>query len=120
MRARYGWLGTVAIVVAMYPVMATAQPTVPESLPVELPDGPAQAGFDIERFSNAGNGWFETFYVEETESLKEMQDAGRVVVDMPVLVMDTAAGKLAFLTDQMSYHHLAQGTAGGKDWLATF
>jgi hypothetical protein len=41
-------------------------------------------------------------------------------VDTPVLVTETAAGKLALLTDQMVFHHLAQGRADGKDWLATF
>jgi hypothetical protein len=35
-----------------------------------LPDGPAKPGFGIERFSNAGNGWFNTFYVEETGRCK--------------------------------------------------
>jgi hypothetical protein len=27
-----------------------------ESQPVDLPDGPASDGFDIDRFSNVGNG----------------------------------------------------------------
>ena len=98
--------------------VATAQPRA--SLPVELPGGPAAPGFDIERFSNAGNGWFETFYVEDTEPLRAALDAGRLSGDTRMLVIETAGGNLALVTDQMAYHHLAQGTAEGKHWLATF
>jgi hypothetical protein len=107
----------VAIVGAL-PAFATAQPR--ESKPVDLPNGPAKSGFDITRFSNAGNGWFETFYVKETPALQKTLDEGKVAADTRVLVFETAAGKLALLMDQMAFHHLAQGTAGGKDWLATF
>jgi hypothetical protein len=95
-----------------------AQPR--ENLPVDLPDGPAKAGFDIERFSNAGNGWFETFYVEQPEPLQKAFDDGRLATDTRMLVMEIEGGHLAFVTDQMAYHHLAQGTTEGKHWLATF
>ena len=98
--------------------IAMAQPR--ENLPVELPDGPAKPGFDIERFSNAGNGWFETFYVEETEPLRQALEDGRLNGDTRMLVIETAGGNLALVTDQMAYHHLAQGTSEGKHWLATF
>jgi hypothetical protein len=90
------------------------------SNPVDLPNGPAAPGFDIKRFSNAGNGAFETFYVQKTERLKDALDQGRVAADTRELVFSTAGGKLALITDQMAFHHLAQGTDGGKDWMATF
>lgn len=90
------------------------------SLPVDLPNGPAKDGFDIKRFSNFGNGWFETFYVEKTEPLQAVLKAGRVAGSTRLLVLETAAGPLALLNDQMSFHHLAEGRAGGKDWMATF
>jgi len=76
--------------------------------------------FDINRFSTAGEGWFKTFYVEETLSLKDALEAGKVNKDIAVLITETAAGNLALITDQMAFHHLAQGTANGKDWMATF
>lgn len=41
-------------------------------------------------------------------------------MDTWLLVTETAAGKLALLTDQMAYHHLAQGRDSGKEWMATF
>lgn len=88
--------------------------------PLELPDGPAAPGFDIDRFSNAGNGWFETFYVEDYGSLRQALDDGRLQADTRMLIIDTAGGKLALVTDQMAYHHLAQGTIEGRHWLASF
>lgn len=76
--------------------------------------------FDINRFSDVGAGWFKTFYVEDTQSLQEVLAAGKVAADTKVLVTETAAGKLALITDQMAFHHIAEGSAGGKDWMATF
>ncbi|MAG71293.1 MAG: hypothetical protein QF463_09400 [Vicinamibacterales bacterium] len=107
----------VAAVGVLSPNRVSAQP---QSLPVDLPDGPALDGFDLDRFSNAGNGWFETFHVEETEPLSEALEDDRVAADTLLLVIETATGPLAFLRDQMAFHHIAQGRAGGKDWMATF
>ena len=90
------------------------------SNPVDLPNGPAAPGFDIKRFSNAGNGAFETFYATKMERLKDALDQGRVAADTRMLVFSTAGGKVALITDQMSFHHIAQGTDAGKDWMATF
>jgi non-ribosomal peptide synthetase component F len=91
-----------------------------ESLPIDLPNGPAKPGFDVKRLSNVGNGHFKTFYVTQTQPLQQALNEGKVAADTRVLVLSTASGKLALLTDQMSFHHLAQGTEGGKTWMATF
>lgn len=90
------------------------------NVPVDLPNGPAKPGFEISRFSNAGNGWFETFHVKQTELLRDALKVGKVAEDTRLLVTDITGGRLALITDQMAYHHLAQGSAGGKDWLVTF
>ncbi len=76
--------------------------------------------FDINRFSDAGAGWFETFHVDETQSLKSLRDVGILNDDMNVLVTETAGGPLALLTSQMAFHHIAQGTVEGQHWVATF
>lgn len=110
------FLAAAALAGFMYPAVAAAQ----ADKPAELPSGPAKPGFDITRFSSAGNGWFETFYVKETQPLRKVLDEGKVVADTRVLVTQTAGGKLALLMDQMAYHHIAQGRAGSKDWLTTF
>jgi hypothetical protein len=88
--------------------------------PVDLPKGPAKPGFDISRFANVANGMFVTFFVTNTEALRDALKAGKVAEDTRVLVTDTATGRLALLMDQMAFHHSAQGRAGNKDWLATF
>ena len=86
----------------------------------ELPKGPAKPGFDIARFALTPVGTFETFHVKETYPLKKVLDEGKVATDTRLLVITTAAGRLALITDQMTYHHIAQGRARNKDWMATF
>lgn len=100
----------------LLPAAAGAQ----EPKPVDLPNGPAKPGFDIGRFNNTANGRFETFYVTKSEPLAEARKEGRVADDTRLLVTETAGGKLALIMDQMAFHHVAQGHAGGRDWLATF
>ena len=68
----------------------------------------------------SATGGSTPFYVERTEPLTDALEEGRVGSDTRVLVIETAAGPLAFLQDQMAFHHLAEGRAGGKDWMASF
>ena len=100
--------------------LAKAQIVDPESMPHDLSDGPAKPGFDINRFSNSGNGWFETFHVDRTRPLEDVLAAGEVAGETRLLVLETEAAPLALLIDQMGYHHIAQGQVDGKDWMATF
>ena len=111
------WAGLVRLLTAAV-MLAQAVPANAqrESIPVDLPDRPSAEGFDNERFDDYVNGWFETCHVETTEAL----EAARAVSETRLLVIETAAGRLAFLQDQMARHHLSQGQAGGKDWMATF
>ncbi len=90
------------------------------SKPLELPKGPGTPGFDIARLNTENYGAFEPFYVTDTQPLKKALEEGKVAQDTRLLVTDTAGGKVALLTDQMAYHHLAQGRDGGKDWMASF
>lgn len=119
-----GWRRGLHLVVSLAgvgilcPAAGTAQ--FPPNAPADLPNGPAKQGFDISRFSNAGNGWFQTFHVKDTQPLRKALADGKVASDTRLLVTETAGGRLALLTDQMAYHHLAQGRARGKDWMATF
>lgn len=76
--------------------------------------------FDINRYSTFGEGFFETFYVDVTQTLQSALDAGLITDDTMLLVTNTASGNLALIRDQMAFHHIAQGTADGKDWMATF
>ncbi len=96
--------GLLLLLAGLNPSAARAQR---ESLPVDLPDGPAADGFDVDRFSNFSNGWFDTFYVEMTEPLKVARQDGRLSAGTHMLVVETEAGPLGFIWDQMAFHHIA-------------
>jgi hypothetical protein len=108
-------VGFASIVVAQAP---SSKQVISGSL--QIPKGPAKAGFDVTRLNSENYGAFEPFYVTETQPLGKALEDGKVAAETRLLVTETAAGKLALLMDQMAYHHLAQGRDGGKDWMATF
>ncbi len=76
--------------------------------------------FDITRARVGAGSRFEPFQVHETRSLREAFGAGVVESDTRLLVMAHAAGRLALLTDQMAYHHVAQGDLAGEPWMVSF
>jgi len=84
------------------------------------PIGPAAEGFDISRFGVAAHGTFVPFTVTETRPVREALDQKVIAADTDVLVTDTPEGLLALLTEQMAYHHIAQGRSRDHDWLVTF
>lgn len=87
-----------------------------------LAQDPATDGgdFDISRWRDLGVGRFTTYRATETERLRDVLEAGTVQADTPILVTETATGPLAFVTDQMSFHHIAQGEAAGQPWMVSF
>ena len=76
--------------------------------------------FDITRARVGGGSRFEPFLVTETQTLRDALTAGLVEPDTRLLVMEHAAGRLALLTDQMVYHHVAQGDIAGEPWMVSF
>ncbi len=76
--------------------------------------------FDITRARVGGGSRFEPFHVSETQSLRDALAAEVVKSDTRLLVMEHAAGRLALLTDQMAYHHVAQGDIAGEPWMVSF
>ena len=76
--------------------------------------------FDIDIARVGLGGRFEPFRVTETEPLEDAISAKKLQGDTRVLVMDHPAGLLAFLTDQMVYHHVAQGETNGEPWMVSF
>ena len=87
---------------------------------VSAQDTTDDAYFEMARLNTDFVGTFETFMVEETQSLAQALAEGLVAEATAVLVTETAAGKLALLTDQMWWHHMAQGEAAGEPWLVSF
>ena len=75
--------------------------------------------FDID-IARIGGGRFQPFVVSETEPMRDAMSAGKLQDDTRLLVLDHPAGVLAFLTDQMTYHHVAQGELNGEPWLVSF
>ena len=78
------------------------------------------ADFDINIARMGVGSRFEPFRVSESEPLRDAMSAGKLQGDTRVLVMDHPAGVLAFLTDQMAYHHVAQGEIDGEPWMVSF
>ncbi|MFQ5678795.1 MAG: hypothetical protein ACE5HP_04985 [Gemmatimonadota bacterium] len=86
----------------------------------EAADASAVPGFDIDRAFLADRTIFQPFRVESTEPLREALKEGRVGKTTPLLVMEHEAGRLALVTDQMAYHHVAQGEIAGEPWMVSF
>ena len=87
----------------------------------ELVAAPAQEPeFDINRARVGAGSRFEPFRVSQTQSLRQALAADVVASDTRLLVMEHAAGRLALLTDQMAYHHVAQGDIAGEPWMVSF
>ena len=118
----------VPVVCALFVVATTVITLTPVSVrgadrataPFVLPRGPAKAGFDVSRFNFEIHGAFEPLLVTSTISAREAVAARLVASDTDVLITNTAAGPLALLTEQMAYHHIAQGHTNGQDWLVSF
>jgi hypothetical protein len=121
MGKRYSFKKSLILVLVIVAIGAfySAQEFAQDNAPAQLLHGPAKPGFDITRFALNG-GIFKTFNVAQTESLQKVLQEGKVAQDTPVLVTATAGGNIALLTEQMVFHHLAQGRAGGNDWMAAF
>lgn len=76
--------------------------------------------FDASRATLKDKDMFQPFHVRTTRLLREALASGDVREDTLVLVMGDDVGTLALLTQQMSYHHVAQGEMAGKPWLVSF
>ncbi len=79
-----------------------------------------EVDFDIDVARIGVGGRFEPFVVENMEPLADALKAGRVQNDTRLLVSQHPAGRVALLTDQMTYHHVAQGNIEGEPWMVSF
>jgi hypothetical protein len=76
--------------------------------------------FDINRAQLSDKDSFQPFRVKSTRPLADACAEGDVRDDTPLLVLEREGGILALLTEQMNYHHMAQGELAGEPWLVTF
>ena len=63
---------------------------------------------------------FDPFSVSTTEPLKDALADGKVREETAVLLLARGNTRLALLTEQMSYHHIAQGELEGEPWMVAF
>ena len=76
--------------------------------------------FDASRANLSSADMFEPFHVESTQSLQRALDEGNVAADTPILALERDGEALTLLTQQMAYHHVAQGELAGEPWLVSF
>lgn len=76
--------------------------------------------FDIDRAYVIDTLAFQPFYVTETRLLRDALRDRTIHRGTPLLVMEHEGGTLAVLTEQMAYHHIAQGDIDGEPWMVSF
>jgi hypothetical protein len=76
--------------------------------------------FDASRANLSSTDMFDPFHIEFTQSLQRALDEGDVAPDTSILAVERDGGTLTLLTQQMAYHHVAQGEMAGVPWLVSF
>ncbi len=76
--------------------------------------------FDVSRATLSDRDDFQPFYVKTTRPLQEALASGDVREDTSILLMEGNREALALLTQQMCYHHVAQGEMAGEPWMVSF
>lgn len=80
----------------------------------------AVPGFEPGRAILSDVWGFDPFPVKEMEPLRTALDGGKVGEETAVLVLTRGDARLALLTEQMAYHHIAQGELEGEPWMVSF
>ena len=76
--------------------------------------------FDVRRALLVYEDIFTPFHVTATRPLQDALASGDVRQDAPVLVAEREAATVVLLRKQLTYHHVAQGEAGGEPWMISF
>lgn len=82
--------------------------------------GISTAEFDVSRAILHDRDAFPPFDVATTRPLHESLAQDQVSADTPVQVFELHGQALAFLVQQLSWHHVARGQTNGEPWLVTF
>ena len=78
------------------------------------------AEFDKRRALLLRRDIFTPYRVTSTSLLRDALSRGDLPEDAPVLVVDRGAATLVLLTQQLLYHHVAQGELAGEPWMVSF
>lgn len=84
------------------------------------PNQPVKEGFDTDRAMFFAEPNFTPLRDPEFQSLRSLMLQGDLDDDTPVVVFEAGGETLVFVTEQMAYHHVAQGTRRGEPWMVTF
>ncbi len=127
------WLLVVTLVIpsACQPAKEASDPTADRSLVpsaamavVSPTEGEGKTkrvvGFEPGRAILDDTWGFDPFPVAATEPLQDALEAGKVGKETAVLLLRRGDTRLALLTEQMSYHHIAQGELEGEPWMVAF
>ncbi len=77
-------------------------------------------GFEPGRAMLSDVSQFDPFPVTKMEPLRSALADGKVGEETAVLLLRGGDTRLALLTEQMSYHHIAQGELDGEPWMVSF
>ncbi|MGH7560257.1 MAG: hypothetical protein ACRENB_04470 [Gemmatimonadales bacterium] len=89
-------------------------------LPVSAAAQQAPEKFDRSRAWIADSVLFVPFRVTSTVPLKDALENKRVENATNLLVLERGKTRLALVTSQMAYHHVAQGEIAGEPWMVSF
>ena len=81
---------------------------------------PRVPGFDVNRAMIRDGSRFTPFLVDKSQLLREALDQGVVDDDTPILVVERGGQRLALITREMTFHHVAQGEMAGEPWMVSF
>jgi len=80
----------------------------------------AATTFDAKRAILSKRDMFRPLAVQRTEALADAVAHRQVRPETPLLLLERDGAALTMLTDQMVFHHVAQGELNGVPFLATF
>jgi hypothetical protein len=63
---------------------------------------------------------FVPYHVTSTSLLRDALSRDDLREDAPVMVVQRGAATLVLLTQQLFYHHVAQGELAGEPWMISF
>lgn len=76
--------------------------------------------FDVNRAQLMQEQMFVPYIVDDTRRLRDVLDVGWLDEETPLLLFADDVGAMAFLTEQLAYHHIAQGEIAGEPWMVSF
>ena len=79
-----------------------------------------KAVFDRSRAWIVDSTIFVPFQVKATGLLRDVRAQRRVEDETNLLVIEERGVRLALITSQMAYHHVAQGDIAGEPWMVAF